>query len=262
MKLDIKHDLDKLRREMGIQGKQVPFAAARALTLTAKGVEAATIEEMKTHFDRPTPFMLKGMRTKPAKKNDLEARVFVKDYDIGGHNSFAGGYQSGLANIVGHEFGGGTRQRKLLELRFQQQGLITANEYLVPGAGARLDAYGNISRSQVQQILSQLLMRQAGYENRASGSKRSVRNQKRAGEIFWSTGIKGFASSKGHNGTLSKGVWQRTKGGNSLKPLLVVVGRPHYKQRINLAEITQRVKDRDFDRLFAESFDLAVRTAK
>jgi hypothetical protein len=246
--------LDSLRRSY-------PSLTAKALTQAAFRVQDKTYAQMRSKFDRPTPFVMKGLRVKPAEKTEfpMEARVFVKDFPISGHNSFSDQYQSGLANIIGHQFGGGRRQRKLLEARLQQRGLITASEYLVPGKAAKLDSYGNISRGQLQQILSQLYIRQSGYDNLPTGSKRSKRNVKRAGEIFWSTGIKGYATNQGHNGTLSKGVWLRTNGGRSLKPLMIVVKRPNYKQRIDMQSIADEVMAKDFPALFNKALEAKIR---
>lgn len=240
-----------------VQRQQVPFATAKALTLTAKEVEKSAYNEMRSRFDRPTPFVMRGLRTKPARKNSLTAMVYVKDYQISGHNSFSSAYQSGLANILGHEFSGGPRQRKMIEMRFQQKGLITSSEYLVPGAGAKIDSYGNMSRGQTQQILSQIGMTQSGYSNLPSNSSRSKRNQQKAGQIFWSPG-----NVRGHNGFLPKGVWLRTRGGLSLKPLLIVVRQPSYKQRIDLQQLSRQVIARDFNGIFAKCIDDAVRTAR
>jgi hypothetical protein len=261
--ITVKTDFRAALKYMNDIRKTIPSVAAKALTQAALLTRDKTYDQMRAKFDRPTPFVMKGLRIKAAEKNEfpMTAEVFVKDFPITGHNSFSDQYQSGLANIIGHQFGGGKRQRKLLEARLQQRGMITASEYLVPGAAAKLDSYGNISRGQLQQILSQLFIRQSGFDNSPTSSKRSKRNQAKAGDIFWSTGTKGFASSKGHNGTLSKGVWVRTNGGRSLKPLLIVVRRPVYKQLINMQAIADDVMANDFPRLYAKALNDRIKKA-
>jgi hypothetical protein len=80
VKFDVRVDLrevEKLATDM--QRKQIPFAAARALTLTAKSAEQAVVGEMRKVFDRPTPWTLKSTYVQPAKKNSLVAMVKIKD---------------------------------------------------------------------------------------------------------------------------------------------------------------------------------------
>ena len=58
----------------GLQ-KQVRFAAAKALTQTAKKVQTRLIAEMGSQFDRPTPYTLRSTFVKPATKTELSAIV-------------------------------------------------------------------------------------------------------------------------------------------------------------------------------------------
>lgn len=80
MNLDVRVDLRPAQRALGdLTGKQIPFAAAFALTTLAQGVQAAeTAEEMKT-FENPTPFTQRAFGKTPATKRNLVATVFIKD---------------------------------------------------------------------------------------------------------------------------------------------------------------------------------------
>ena len=248
--ITIKTDFKAALKMLKNVSDSIPSITAKSLTQVAKITQKETYAEMRSNFDRPTPFVMRGLRIKVAEKTDspIEAQVFVKDFPIAGHKLVSDQYQSGLASSIGHEFGGGARQRKLLEIRLQRHGFITSSEYLVPGQAAKLDAYGNMSRGQIQQILSQIGVTQAGADNLASQSKRSQRSQKKAGTIFWSDG-----SRRGHNGNLPKGAWVSTNGGLRIKALLIVVRKPQYKQRIDMQAIADRVMRRDFDRLYAKA---------
>jgi len=197
--------------------------------------------DMQREFDRPTPFTLKSVFIKPATKQNLRAMVYIKDRPTGKN-------PKALNEILGHEFSGGTRERKRLEVWLERAGFISANEYVVPGEGAKLDRYGNMSRGQVQQVLSQL---RAGPDATAykSNSTRSKRNVKRAGEFFWSRG-----------GKFPRGAWMRN--GASVKPILLVIKAPVYRQRINMNAIVSRVIDTRFEAEFRKNLNEAIRTAR
>lgn len=262
--VDIKPALRKLD---ALQRKQVPFAAALALTKTAKDLEDATRKEMQARFDRPTPFTLKSLRTKPATKRDLYAMVYLKDRVIGGKNPRS------MSDIIGHQFAGGVRQRKQLEFVLRQQGFIAPNEYVVPGAAAKLDRYGNISRGQIVQILSQLGVKRSGYDSTPTQSKRSKRNVAKAGQIFWSRGPQGkrtplidkttgieYGYAGGAASHLPKGAWIRD--GRTVHPILRVVSNVSYKQRINLKALADRVISQRLQGHFNTALATALRTAR
>lgn len=59
--------------------KQIPFATAQAINATAKRVQAAEQQEIKDTFDRPTPFTVKSVGVKLARKSDPTAIIFIKD---------------------------------------------------------------------------------------------------------------------------------------------------------------------------------------
>jgi hypothetical protein len=154
----------------------------------------------------------------------------------------------GMNETLGHLFEGGQRRRKAIEGWLQRAGYISAGEYVVPGEGARIDSYGNMSRGQVQQILSQL---RAGPDSSAYATRslRSKRAQRAAKLMFWSRG-----------GRLPRGVWARD--GVGLKPILIVVGRAGYYRRINLERITRRVVGVEYQKRFAAEYAKALRTAR
>lgn len=74
--------------------KQLPFATAQALTAIAREIQKGEQAAMSTVFDRPTPFTVNSVGVKPARKDNQEAEVFVKDiaaaylkpYEVGGVN--------------------------------------------------------------------------------------------------------------------------------------------------------------------------------
>lgn len=232
---------DTLKLLNDVERRQLPFATAKALTLTAKIVEKETYREMDKQFDRPTPMTKRSLRTKPATKRDLTAKVYLKGIELGKN-------PNSMFEIIGHQFEGGTRNRKRMEKLFTSRGLISSGEFLVPGQAARLDRYGNISRGQLQQITSQLNVSRDSAQNSTS-SARSKRNVRRAGVMFWSKGDR-----------LAKGVWVRQ--GMFVKPILMAARRPMYRQRIDLDRIAEGVVRRDFQGIFDKTFNDALRTAR
>lgn len=240
--ISVKHNIgDAIALLDSTYRKQVPFATAKALTKVAQLGQAAVIQAMTTQFDRPTPFTLKSLFIKPATKLSLQAAVYLKDRP-------AGKNPNSLADLLNQEFAGGGRIRKRLELYLQRAGYISGNEFVAPGAAAKLDQYGNMSSGQIQQILSQL---KASPDAGAYSTKstRSRRNVKKAGEYFWSRG-----------GRLPRGVWLRA--GESVRPILLVISTPQYRQRIDMAKIVQKVIDTRFNAEFQAAMDEALRTAR
>lgn len=202
--------------------KQSRFGIAKAVTKTAKDVERELKREMAAKTDRPTPYFLKSTFVRPATRQLLMARVGLKDR-IFSKNGIAS------ADRFGHHFQGGPRVPKALELYLRRGGLLGGGEFIVPGAGVRLDAFGNMSRGQVQQVISQLRI---GIDPLAyaSNSRRSKRNVRRSGRIFWARG-------NARDGHLKRGAYIDMGPPIGLRPLLVVVRAPAYKRRFDLPQL-------------------------
>lgn len=245
--------------------RQIPYAVARTLTQVAQQAKASTEAAMAAKFDRPTPWTMKSLYYAPANKNNnpIMSRVWLMD----GQSRPGGRAGQNKLYVIGHQFLGGDRPRKIIEYWLQRAGLIGANEYVAPGERARLDRYGNISRGQVQQIMSQLRL---GIDEKSwsSGSKRSKRNVAKAGEMFFSRGPGNWFGRRswqhGRTQNLPKGVWMRIRfgHGNAVVPILMVIRKPRYSQRIDLVGIGRKVHERNFHRLYRENFAEAMRTAR
>ncbi|MDA5503284.1 hypothetical protein PGS44_17235, partial [Yersinia ruckeri] len=63
--------------------KQIPFAAAQALTSVARQIAAAQKVGMQRNLDNPTPFTVNSVGSFGARKDRLQARVFVRDIAAG-----------------------------------------------------------------------------------------------------------------------------------------------------------------------------------
>ena len=140
--------LDQLRQSLaGFSDRRFAAAVATGLTRTAVKVRTAVREELVRSIDRPSPYTLRGLYMRPATAARLEARVWFGD-------EYRDGTPQG--RYLSPQVHGGTRGTKRFEKALQLRGSMPAGWHAVPGPGARLDAYGNVQRGQLQQILSQV----------------------------------------------------------------------------------------------------------
>lgn len=79
-------------------GKQAQFAASVALTRTAGHLKSNLRDEFSAKFDRPTPMVMRSIFVKPARKDNLEAVVWLKTGALGGKN------QRSMSQIIGQHF--------------------------------------------------------------------------------------------------------------------------------------------------------------
>lgn len=115
-------DLRDLHKGLNeVSRRQLPFAMAQALTITAGHVGVSWQGEMKAVLDRPSPFTVNAVAVRPARKALLIATVYVKDVAA----EYLEPYVEG-----GTHFLGGKR------------GLLTPKA--VP-----LNAYGNLTRNKL-----------------------------------------------------------------------------------------------------------------
>lgn len=103
--------------------RQMPFATAQALTSLAKIVKEAEKEALPSIFDRPTPFTVNSIGVIPARKDTLQATVFVKDI--------------AAAYLAPYEFGGKNKLNAKALLKPVQQ---------------PVNQYGNLPRSKIRQL--------------------------------------------------------------------------------------------------------------
>lgn len=117
-----------------LEKKQIPFAVARAMTMTVKQAAAAETAHILAVFDRPTPFTQRAIGFTGATKNNLIAKVFVKDVQ---------------AEYLQAEADGGKREFKTFEEKFAVGGNTLV---ALPGRGVTTNQYGNISKATIKRI--------------------------------------------------------------------------------------------------------------
>lgn len=116
-------DLNDLSKQLHQLQKQIPFAMAQALTKVARQIEGAERTALQRHLDNPTPFTVKSVGSQGARKNNLRARVFVRD--------------TAAAYLEPFEFGG---QHKL------------NGQALLNPKNIKLNKYGNLPRTKMAQL--------------------------------------------------------------------------------------------------------------
>lgn len=201
-----------------VQRKQLPFIMAKSLTLTARDVQAELKKQLPQVFDRPNRWTMNSLFMKPATKSKLSAMVGLKDGDEGKSKG------TPAVKYLLPEIQGGDRRFKRFEKAFEAIGVLPKGMMMVPGATAKVDAFGNMRKTQIVEILKQL----------RGGSPVSVNGQAKAVPKY-------FVVREGARG-LSPGVWM-TVGGDrrNVKPVLLFVKTSRYAKRWKFFESAKRV---------------------
>jgi hypothetical protein len=76
--IKVKADTKRVKRFLTkLQKKQIPFATARAITLTLNIAKKDVLRQLDKDIDRPTPFTRRGFRVDGADKTTLTGRLFI-----------------------------------------------------------------------------------------------------------------------------------------------------------------------------------------
>ncbi|MDW7785040.1 hypothetical protein [Morganella morganii] len=70
-------NLTDLSNQLRTLRKQIPFATAQAMTAVVRKIEDAQKVAMQRNLENPTPFTVKSVKSRGARKSDLKAKVFV-----------------------------------------------------------------------------------------------------------------------------------------------------------------------------------------
>ncbi len=251
--IDVRSDLaavtDKL---IGDLRRQIPFATAKTLTTVAKIAENDVRNEMRDVFDRPTPWTLAGTFVKPATITSLSALVKLKD-ESGGGRIYA-------AKYLRAEISGGERALKRYERALRSVGALPNGMQTVPGQGAKLDAYGNVTAAQIIQILSYFrAFPDAGYKSNSTAATRA----KLARGTRNKAGIAYFVGRPA-DGKLPLGIWKRTHlfGGTAITPILLFVDDARYEKRFDFEYVVRKAAERHLLPVFRLELAEALRTAR
>ena len=229
--------------------RQVPYALKESMNSVAKEIIKEEQKEMRRVFDRPTPFILNGLRvTKYATKQDLTVQIGFKD--VFGRSGEA--VENSLKpHIHGYP---ATRERKGMERWMRIRGLLANDEWLIPSRTFPLDRYGNVPGSLATKMLADI-----GAYQGASGFRATTRARK-VQYVFGQVAARG-------GGTV-KGIWKISGGARSPARgrwqlmMLVVRKQPTYRKRYDFYGIADTHYRRNLSRHFQAALERAIETAR
>lgn len=226
-----------------IPARVIPYAANGALNIIGKRGRDDIKAEMPRVFDRPNSWTVNSIRVKESTRETLTVRISVKD-DAPNNGTRPEDYL--LPNV----FGGG-RKEKRFERNLRYAGILREGWRAMPGEGAKLDAFGNLPRGEIQRILTALKASFDPYQNRST-SARSRRNAKNA--PYFVGGLDRIAMSGGEprvlRSSIAPGIYRRD--GRGVKPVLIFVRKPpQYRIRLPFERLLEERADADFATEFA-----------
>jgi hypothetical protein len=221
-----------------------------ALTKTAQRAAEAEVKEMRDVFRNPTPYTLSGVFVLPATSNRLTAEVKLKDDATKAVPA---------ARYLAAQVSGGQRNLKRFERALQSVGAMPEGYRAVPGKGAQLDSFGNMSRGQIVQILAFFrAFPEMGYKANMTDKSRArlARGSKRK------QGIAYFVGQPGDR--LPLGIYQRMRfyGGDAIKPVMIFVRSAVYEARYDFEYVVEQTVKNEFAGEFAKAYIQAVSTAR
>lgn len=251
MKVEIDaSDLRRMAKDIeGFSQRRLNSALATALTKTAFLAKADLRTTMTQVFDRPTPWTLKSIWVETATSNANAAGVINMPVAGDTYNTSSkatsSAYMSASVRIKDDLAGGGAatymhphidagkRLPKGLEVQLRAAGVLPAGYWAVPGQGAKLDRFGNMSNQQIIRVLSQLrITLLSGFtRNMSLGAARARAAQRKAGGRFFVMPI----GSK-----VQPGIYQREFYGTNITPVLIFVSSVSYRRRLDFYGTVRR----------------------
>lgn len=229
--------LEKVQRQLAsLTGAKANEAYAKAINDTAFKVRSKMQEEMRSSFDRPTPYVLRSPQFKSATPDRLVANV---------QPTYYGGKGIDPQKILLAQAEGGSRRDKRSEAALRRVGLLPGGyqtaipENPFPGS---FDQYGNLKGSFVVQLISYFqAFGEQGY--RANATDRTIKRiqsgtKKAEGRRYFVS----FGKLRGNRSShLAPGIWAASgTGGSNVRPVLMFVKAGSYRPRIDMEKIAEK----------------------
>ncbi len=219
-----------------LASKKLGMVTAAAIRDTAFQVRSALQSEMRTVFDRPTPWATNTVRIDltEANRNQQSASIGL-DYEGGKSASM---WET--PSFAQHQVFGGGRSIKASERQLRAAGILPPGMSIAPARDAWLDPYGNIPGPEMVQILSSVkAFGETGYLMNKTGTSRGKKKNryfvmKRAGRAI--------------------GIWENRGPGN-VAPVIMFIKQPAYKSRFNFFIVAQNVIFKNWRKNFKARLD-------
>lgn len=233
-------------RLRGLSDGKIRTATVSALNDGAWAGVKAGQAAMQNDFDRPTRFVLSGIRYVKARKDRLYSSV---DLDFWGNKQGVS-----VEQVLKAEIEGGQRRVKRHEVALQRVGILPAGMFIVPGEAAQIDASGNMAASQINQIIAWF----SGFGEQGYKANMTDRTRQRL--------AKGRRNARGfeyvailRHRSLPAGIYMRTSFAlpgirksstvaSSLKPVMIFVKAPSYRRRFDFDGVVSKAARSQFDR--------------
>lgn len=229
--------VDFRARTSALVNRHLPQIEVWALNWTGGDVLTGLQDRMRVQFDRPTRWTLNAFHVRWATK--AAPTAIVQERPSVGRRHYLKVQESGGARPQ-------TALERLLEARVVSDQILRA---AIPTAAARLDAYGNWSTGERNQVLSAI---RAQRDQAANATERSTARGARRGRASY------FVP---RNGGLSPGVWKRTTGGDLSKVLNFAPVAPVYAPRLGFEDVAARIYADRLSVNLARAFRRALDTA-
>lgn len=201
-----------------VHGRLVPYAASTALTRSAHTVARNDlVNEMTRVFKNPRPYTLNSLRVEGATKDNLTARIHVKNQAVG----------TKPEHFLFPQVEGGPRNAKRFERALGAMGVIRSGDRVVPAHGLAESKYesGAFIRSVLRDV--------------QSGARKRGRRR--------------FAAAVGLRKT--RGIWEASgRNGRRLTPLFIFTSKqPSYRRLFPFYAVARAAAAREFPKEFSRA---------
>jgi hypothetical protein len=237
--------LDAVRAQLGNAARQANYAASLALTSTAYAINDRLKRDMAATFKGgATQYTLRAFRVTKADKINLTAEVALRTDTIGASLAYA--------KALGHLFTGGPRKFKKLEGWLRAKRLLPAGLTVAPGAGMPLDAYGNMRRNVLTEMLGVIGTQRANLR---------VYRKTGAGKAQKAVGY--FVILPGDKSRKHPGIYKRIETGktSAIQAMVLYVDPVAYRRFIDLDKLGREVVAKEFQPAFDKAIARALATA-
>ncbi|MGO4608413.1 hypothetical protein AB4142_18950 [Variovorax sp. 2RAF20] len=238
MRLDLKlQGLDSVRESLGkLSGKQARTAYAAALNDAGFQVRRVMRNEIRSVFDRPTPYVANSVYVRKATAERMSVAI---------EPTYYGGKGIDPQQILQAQEFGGTRRDKRSEVALRRAGILPSGFQTaiprIPYPGSD-DGRGNLRGSFIVQLLSYFqTFGEQGYRANMTARRRANVHRgtaRQAGRRYFVAYGRLRSGATAH---LAPGIWAASgTHGSDLRPVLMFVRGVSYRSRLSMQAVADR----------------------